>query len=131
MEQIIYWLCMYPALKYDIACISAVNVESPVSYLIWSLRLYPSSRRSASDRPFICCPLKYCLNASLAMFLSWRRANVSNPPEPDYMGFNKIAHSNNKFQMASGQGSHWLIESSTVLSSVCSPPLLDICRFYF
>ena len=30
---------------------------------------------------------------------------------------------NNKFQMASGQGSHWLIESPTIFSSMCSPPL--------
>ena len=29
--------------------------------------------------------------------------------------FNKIAIPNNKFQMASGQGSHWLIESPTIL----------------
>ena len=28
--------------------------------------------------------------------------------------FNKIAIPNNKFQMASGQGSHWLIESPTI-----------------
>ena len=34
--------------------------------------------------------------------------------------FNKIAISNNKFQMASGQESHWLIESPTILSSMCS-----------
>ena len=27
------------------------------------------------------------------------------------VGFNKIAIPNNNFQMASGQGSHWLIES--------------------
>ena len=45
--------------------------------------------------------------------------------------FNKIAISNNKFQMASGQGSHWLIESPTIFSSMCSPPLSDICQFYF
>ena len=44
---------------------------------------------------------------------------------------NKIAISNNKFQMASGQGSHWLIESPTIFSSMCSPPLSDICQFYF
>ena len=34
--------------------------------------------------------------------------------------FNKIAISNNKFQMASGQGSHWLIESPTIFSSMCT-----------
>ena len=45
--------------------------------------------------------------------------------------FNKIAISNNKFQMASGQGSQWLIESPTIFSSMCSPPLSDICQFYF
>ena len=45
--------------------------------------------------------------------------------------FNKIAISNNKFQMASGQGSQWLIESSKMFSSMCSPPLSDICQFYF
>ena len=38
--------------------------------------------------------------------------------------FNKIVIPNNKFQMASGQGSHWLIDSPTILSSMCSPPLL-------
>ena len=36
--------------------------------------------------------------------------------------FNKIAIPNNKFQMASGQGSHWLIESPKLLSSMCSRP---------
>ena len=47
--------------------------------------------------------------------------------------FNKIAIRNNKFQMASGQGSHWLIESPTIFSSMCSLPLSisDICQFYF
>ena len=45
--------------------------------------------------------------------------------------FNKIAISNNKFQMESGQGSHWLIESPTIFSSICSPPLSDICQLYF
>ena len=49
----------------------------------------------------------------------------------DLTRFNKIAISNNKFQMASGQGSHWLIESPTIFSSMCSPPLSDICQFYF
>ena len=44
--------------------------------------------------------------------------------------FNKIAIPNNTFQMASGQGSHWLIESPTIFSSMCSPPLSDICQFY-
>ena len=27
--------------------------------------------------------------------------------------------------------SHWLIESPTILSSMCSPPLSYICQFYF
>ena len=48
--------------------------------------------------------------------------------------FNKIAISNNKFQMASGQGSQWLIESPTIFSSMCSPPLSDslhLCCLYF
>ena len=31
----------------------------------------------------------------------------------------------------SGQGSHWLIESPTMFSSMCSPPLSNICQFYF
>ena len=44
---------------------------------------------------------------------------------------NKIAIPNNKFQMASGQGSYWLIESPTIFSSMCSPPLSDIYQFYF
>ena len=45
--------------------------------------------------------------------------------------FNKIAITNNKFQMASGQRSHWLIESPTISSSTCNPPLSNICKFYF
>ena len=45
--------------------------------------------------------------------------------------FNKIAIPNNKFLMASGQGSHWLIESPTIFSSMCSPPLSNICQFFF
>ena len=49
----------------------------------------------------------------------------------DLTRFYKIAISNNKFQMTSGQGSHWLIESPTIFSSMCSPPLSDICQFYF
>ena len=49
----------------------------------------------------------------------------------DLTRFNKIAISNNKFHMASGQGSHWLIESPTIFSSMCSLPLSDICQFYF
>ena len=36
--------------------------------------------------------------------------------------FNKIAIPNNKFQMASGQGSHWLIESPKMFSSMRSRP---------
>ena len=48
-----------------------------------------------------------------------------------YFRVNKIAIQNNKFQMASGQGSHWLIESPTILSSMCSPLLSYICQFYF
>ena len=50
---------------------------------------------------------------------------------PNLYRFNKIAIPNNKFQMASGQGSHWLIESPTIFSSMCSPPLSNICQFYF
>ena len=45
-------------------------------------------------------------------------------------GFNKIAIPN-KYQMASGQGSHWRIESPKMFSSMCSPPLSNICHFYF
>ena len=33
--------------------------------------------------------------------------------------FNKIAIPNNKFQMASEQESHWLIETPTIFSSIC------------
>ena len=51
--------------------------------------------------------------------------------ESDLTRFNKIAIPNNKFQMASGQGSHWLIDSPTIFSSMCSPPLSNICQFYF
>ena len=36
-----------------------------------------------------------------------------------------------EFKMTSGQGSHWLIESPTILSFMCSPPLPDICQLYF
>ena len=32
--------------------------------------------------------------------------------------FNKIAIPNNKFKMASGQGTHWLIKSPTIFSSI-------------
>ena len=49
----------------------------------------------------------------------------------DLTRFNKIAIPNNKFQMASGQGSLWLIESPTIFSSMCSPPLSNICQLYF
>ena len=45
--------------------------------------------------------------------------------------FSKIAIQNNKFQMTSGQGSHWLIESPTILSFMYNPLLSDICQFYF
>ena len=41
--------------------------------------------------------------------------------------FNKIATPNNKFQMTSGQGSHWLIENPTIFSAMCSPPLSNKC----
>ena len=37
----------------------------------------------------------------------------------------------NKLQMASGQGSHWLIKSPTIFSFMCNPPLSNICQFYF
>ena len=56
---------------------------------------------------------------------------VYNLSLQDLIRFNKIAIPNNKFQMASGQGSHWLIKSPTILSSMCSPLLSDICQFYF
>ena len=49
----------------------------------------------------------------------------------DLTRFKKTAIPNNKFQMASGQGSLWLIESPTIVSSMCSPRLSDICQFYF
>ena len=49
----------------------------------------------------------------------------------DLTRFKKIAIPNNKFQMASGQGSHWLIGSPTIFSCMCSPPLSNICKFYF
>ena len=49
----------------------------------------------------------------------------------DLTRFNKIAIPNNKFQMASGQGSHWFIESPTMFLSMCSPPLSYICQFNF
>ena len=49
----------------------------------------------------------------------------------DLIRFNKIAIPNNKFQMASGQGSHWVIDSPIIFTSMCSPPLSDICQFYF
>ena len=42
----------------------------------------------------------------------------------DLTSFNKIAIPNNTFQMASGQGNHWLIESPILFSCMCSPPLL-------
>ena len=40
--------------------------------------------------------------------------------------FYKIAVQNYKFQMASGQGSHWFIESPTTLPCMYSRPLSDI-----
>ena len=49
----------------------------------------------------------------------------------DLTRFSKIAISNNKSQMTSGQGSHWLIERPTSCSYMCSPPLSDICQLYF
>ena len=61
----------------------------------------------------------------------FRRVNTGGDKQHlDLTRFNKIAISN-KFQMASGQGSHWLIESPTIFTSMCSPPLSDICQFYF
>jgi len=60
------------------------------------------------------------------------KQTMSDRIKQNYMDkFNKIAIPNNKFQMASGQGSHWLIESPTIFSSMCSPPLSNICQFYF
>ena len=64
---------------------------------------------------------------------SQRKINEINKLSTDCITasrFNKIAIPNNKFQMASGQGSHWLIESPTIFSSMCSPPLSNICQFY-
>ena len=49
----------------------------------------------------------------------------------DLTRFNKNAIPNNKFQMVSGQRSHWLIESPTMFLYMCSPPLSNICQFYF
>ena len=53
---------------------------------------------------------------------SWPRVH-----DTDLTRFNKIAIPNNKFQMASGQGSHWLIESPTIFSSMCSP-FITLCE---
>ena len=44
--------------------------------------------------------------------------------------FNTTAKTNNKFQMAIVQGSHWLIESPTVLPFTYSPPLSHICQSF-
>ena len=60
-----------------------------------------------------------------------RSSVVQGDNGSDLTRFNKIAIPNYKFQMASGQGSHWLIESPTIFSSMCSPPLSNICHFYF
>ena len=46
-------------------------------------------------------------------------------PNTGLTRFNKIATPNNKFQVASGQGSHWLIESPTILIGVTK---LDTCQ---
>ena len=43
--------------------------------------------------------------------------------------FDKIAIQNYKFQMASGQGSHWLIDSPTIVLFMYKLPLSDICCF--
>ena len=40
--------------------------------------------------------------------------------------FNKIVIPKNKFQMASGQGSHWLIESPTIFSCVACPYQISV-----
>ena len=46
--------------------------------------------------------------------------------------FNKISMQGNELQLANGQGSHWLIESpNNNCSSNFTPPLSDICRFYY
>ena len=60
-----------------------------------------------------------CCGAVHAAVYVW---SIQCGPMSDAMSrFNKIAVPNNKFQMASGQGSHWLIESPTIFSSMCSP----------
>ena len=61
----------------------------------------------------------------LTIGLVYRSSNIN------LTRLNKIAIPNNKFQMASGQGRHWLNESPTIFSSMCSPPLSNICQFYF
>ena len=46
--------------------------------------------------------------------------------------FNKVAIPNSKLQMASGQGSHWLIESQKHFSSMCSlNPTWRLTRLVF
>ena len=58
------------------------------------------------------------------------RARQSSSTDRQMSRFNKIAIPD-KFQMASGQGSHWLIESPTIFLYMCSPPLSNIGQFYF
>ena len=65
------------------------------------------------------------------LFLLKKKQRRHSPIIQDLTRLNKIAIPNNKFQMASGQRSHWLIEIPTILSSMCSPPLYDICQFFF
>ena len=60
--------------------------------------------------------------AVLSGLIGWFPHNLFIFPSKDLTRFNKIVIPNNKFQMASGQGSHWLIKSPTILSSMCSRP---------
>ena len=83
-------------------------------------RIVPKIKPNLGNRAF-----------SVAAPRVWNEILITLKTAEDLTRFNKIAISNNKFQMASGQGSHWLIESPTIFSSMCSPPLSDICQFYF
>ena len=65
---------------------------------------------------------------TLTRVLMWHSISHENVPP---WTFNTIAIQNYKFQMASGQGSHGLTENPTILSSMYSQPITDICPFYF
>ena len=43
---------------------------------------------------------------------------------------NKTTIQNYTLQIASGQGSHWLIESQSISLSIYSPPLSSMCNLY-